>query len=158
MDFTLSWRTTCKSQTLYYSCGYCMVEYLHGYSEDTLHLLWQELRSYCAGSAIFNLNPSSSSSSSSSIGCGAGDHKVPPCTTIISKCDNLLFLHCSFIIPKQSLYIIKVWSTLSTRSDWSKNSTLYCASDTVHVVSSEVLQHHLLGASSLNQKYDMAWQ
>ena len=50
----------------------------------------------------------SSSSSSSSIGCGAGDHKVSPCTTIISKCGNLLFLHCSFIIPKQSLYIIKV--------------------------------------------------
>ena len=47
-------------------------------------------------------------SSSSSIGCGAGDHKVSPCTTIISKCGNLLFLHCSFIIPKQSLYIIKV--------------------------------------------------
>ena len=34
-----------------------------------------------------------SSSSSSSIGCGAGGHKVSPCTTIISKCGNLLFLH-----------------------------------------------------------------
>ena len=59
-----------------------------------------------------------SSSSSSSIGCGA-DHKVSPCTTIISKCGNLLFLHCSFIIPKQSLYIIKVWSTWSTRSPFA---------------------------------------
>ena len=58
-------------------------------------------------------------SSSSSIGCGAGDHKVSPCMTIISKCGNLLFLHCSFIIPKQSLYIIKVWSTWSTRSPFA---------------------------------------
>ena len=58
-------------------------------------------------------------SSSLSIGCGAGDHKVSPCTTIISKCGNLLFLHCSFIIPKQSLYIIKVWSTWSTRSPFA---------------------------------------
>ena len=57
--------------------------------------------------------------SSSSIGCGAGDHKVSPCTTIISKCGNLLFLLCSFIIPKQSLYIIKVWSTWSTRSPFA---------------------------------------
>ena len=57
--------------------------------------------------------------SSSSIGCGAGDHKVSPCSTIISKCGNLLFLHCSFIIPKQSLYIIKVWSTWSTRSPFA---------------------------------------
>ena len=71
---------------------------------------------------------SSSSSSSSSIDCGAGDHKVSPCTTITSKCGNLLFLHCSFIIPKQSLYIInsKVWSTWSTRSalanDWNVQS------------------------------------
>ena len=59
------------------------------------------------------------SSSSSSIGCGAGDHKVSPCMTIISKCGNLLFLHCSFIIPKQSLYIFKVWSTWSTRSPFA---------------------------------------
>ena len=59
------------------------------------------------------------SSSSSYIGCGAGDHKVSPCMTIISKCGNLLFLHCSFIIPKQSLYIIKVWSTWSTRSPFA---------------------------------------
>ena len=59
------------------------------------------------------------SSSSSSIGCGAGDHKVSPCTTISSKCGNLLFLHCSIIIPKQSLYIIKVWSTWSTRSPFA---------------------------------------
>ena len=57
--------------------------------------------------------------SSSSIGCGAGDHKVSPCMTIISKCGSLLFLHCSFIIPKQSLYIIKVWSTWSTRSPFA---------------------------------------
>ena len=58
---------------------------------------------------IFIVNPKAlPASSSSSIGCGAGDHKVSPCTTIISKCGNLLFLHCSFIIPKQSLYIIKV--------------------------------------------------
>ena len=57
--------------------------------------------------------------SSSSIGCGAGDHKVFPCMTIISKCGNLLFLHCSFIIPKQSLYIIKVWSTWSSRSPFA---------------------------------------
>ena len=57
--------------------------------------------------------------SSSSIGCGAGDHKVSPCTTIISKCGNLLFLHCSFIIPKQSLYIGKVWSMWSTRSPFA---------------------------------------
>ena len=61
----------------------------------------------------------SSSSSSSSIDCGAGDHKVSPCTTIISICGNLLFLHCSFIIPKQSLYITKVWSTWSTRSPFA---------------------------------------
>ena len=54
--------------------------------------------------------------SSSSISCRAGDHKVSPCTTIISKCGNLLFLHCSFIIPKHSLYIGKLWSTWSTRS------------------------------------------
>ena len=59
------------------------------------------------------------SSSSSSIGCAAGDHKVSTCTTIISKCDNLLFLHCSFIIPKQSSYIGKVWSTWSTRSPFA---------------------------------------
>ena len=58
-------------------------------------------------------------SSSSSIGCGAGDHKVSPCTTIISKYGNLLFLHCSFIIPKQSLYITKVWSTWLTRSPFA---------------------------------------
>ena len=31
------------------------------------------------------------------ISCRAGEHKVSPCTTIISKCDNLLHLHCSFI-------------------------------------------------------------
>ena len=74
----------------------------------------------------FSLNSSlvlyaddTSSSSSSSIGCGAGDHKVSPCMTIISKCGNLLFLHCSFIIPKQSLYIIKVWSTWSTKSPFA---------------------------------------
>ena len=59
------------------------------------------------------------SSSSSSIGCGTGDYKVSPCTTIIIKCGNLLFLHCSFIIPKQSLYIIKVWGTWSTRSPFA---------------------------------------
>ena len=59
-------------------------------------------------------------SSSSSIGCGAGDHKVLPCTAIISKCGNLLFLHCSFIIPKQSLhYKGKVRSTWSTRSPFA---------------------------------------
>ena len=58
-------------------------------------------------------------SSSSSIGCWAGDHKVSPCRMIISKCGNLLFLHCSFIIPKQSLYIGKVWSTWSTRSPFA---------------------------------------
>ena len=57
--------------------------------------------------------------SSSSICCGAGDHKVSPCTTIISKCGNLLFLHCSFIIPNQSLYIGKVWSTWSIRSPFA---------------------------------------
>ena len=55
----------------------------------------------------------------SSISCGADDHKIFPCTTIISKCGNLLFLHCSFIIPKQSLYIIKVWNTWSTRSPFA---------------------------------------
>ena len=59
------------------------------------------------------------SSSSSSIGCGVGDHKVYPCMTIISKCDNLLFLHRSFIIPKPFLYICKVWGTLSTRSPFA---------------------------------------
>ena len=77
---------------------------------------------YFFGSEVWTIylwNSSSSSSSSSSIGCGAGGHKVSPCTTIISKCGNLLFLHCSFIIPKQSLYIIKIWSTWSTRSPFA---------------------------------------
>ena len=64
------------------------------------------------------------SSSSSSIGCGAGDHKVSPCMTIISKCGNLLFLHCPFIIPKQSVYIIKVWSTWSTRSPFANDGNV----------------------------------
>ena len=60
-----------------------------------------------------------SSSSSSSIGCGAGDHKASPCTTIISKCGNLLFLLCYFIVPEQSLYKGKVWSTWSARSPFA---------------------------------------
>ena len=76
------------------------------------------LNDFCSHS-VFCMCRGISSSSSSSIGCGAGDHKVSPCTTIISKCGNLLFLHCSFIIPKQSLYIIKVWSTWSTRSPFA---------------------------------------
>ena len=66
-----------------------------------------------------NINSKLYYSSSSSIGFGAGDHKVSPCTTIISKCGNLLFLHCSFIIPKQSLYIVKVWRTWSSRSPFA---------------------------------------
>ena len=69
--------------------------------------------------ALMKIKHTSRHWSSSSIGCGAGDHKVSPCATIISKCGNLLFLHCSFIIPKQSLYIIKVWSTWSTRSPFA---------------------------------------
>ena len=67
----------------------------------------------------FECCPNLTDSSSSSIGCGAGDHKVSPCMTIISKCGNLLLLHCSFITPKQSLYRIKVWSTWSTRSPFA---------------------------------------
>ena len=75
-------------------------------------LLFQQRHIYYIFSVV-------TSSSSSSIGCGAGDHKVSPCTTIISKCRNLLFLRCSFIIPKKSLYIGKVWSTWSTRSPFA---------------------------------------
>ena len=90
-------------------------------SQFTLMLLFLDLESICyihswVTHITFRKHNDQKQSSSSSIGCGAGNHKVSPCTTIISKCGNLLFLHCSFIIPKQSLYIIKVWSTWSTRS------------------------------------------
>ena len=84
---------------------------LIGTSEAKIPLKWGTFAHKSKWMTFFRKSPSSSS-----IGCGAGDHKVSPCTTIISKCGNLLFLHCSFIIPKQSLYIIKVWSTWSTRS------------------------------------------
>ena len=82
-----------------------------------------------------------SSSSSSSIGCGAGNHKVSTCTTIISKCGNLLFLHCSFIIPKQSLLdfvhlqvrSLGVWSMWLTRSPfangWNVQSSVGASPD-----------------------------
>ena len=76
-----------------------------GNAQEQLHFRDDQQRAF----GISNIsNWGSSSSSSSSIGCGAGEKKVSPCTTIISKCGNLLFLHCFFIIPKQSLYIIKV--------------------------------------------------
>ena len=67
---------------------------------------------------------------SSSIGCGAEDHKVSPCATIISKCGNLLFLHCSFIVPKQYLYIGKVWSTWSIRSPFANGWEVQSVSST----------------------------
>ena len=62
--------------------------------------------------------------------CGAGDHKISPYTTIISKCGNLLFLHCSFIIPKQSLYIGKVWSMWSNRSPFANGWDVQSISST----------------------------
>ena len=65
---------------------------------------------------------------SSSIGCWAGDHKVSPCTTIISKCGNQLFLHCSFIAIAPSLLFIIInegskqyrWKINLTWKGWAK--------------------------------------
>ena len=86
---------------------------------------------------------------SSSIGCGAGDHKVSPCMTIISKCGNLLFLHCSFIIPKQSLYIIKVWSTWSTRSPFANGRN-------VQSISSQSSRLFLWHSEDVTKKFQLA--
>ena len=91
----------------------------YGICANRLLLGLKFLNFYLPVIAHFYAQRTKSSSSSSSIGCGAGNHKVSPCMTIISKCGNLLFLHCSFTIPKQSLYIIKVWSTWSTRSPFA---------------------------------------
>ena len=41
-----------------------------------------------------------SSSSSSSFGCGAGDYKISPGTSILGNCGNLVSRHLVFIIPQ----------------------------------------------------------
>ena len=46
-----------------------------------------------------------STSSSSSFGCGAGDYKISPGTSILGNCSNLVSRHLVFIIPQHMIDI-----------------------------------------------------
>ena len=60
-----------------------------------------------------------SSSSSSSFGCGAGDYKISPCTSILGKCGDLVSRHIIFIIPQQTFDVRLVGGTWTSRSPFA---------------------------------------
>ena len=58
-------------------------------------------------------------SSSSSFGCGAGDYKISPCTSILGKCGDLVSRHIIFIIPQQTFDVRLVGGTWTSRSPFA---------------------------------------
>ena len=76
--------------------------------EEPLHLLLPRNKKKCKVFLCFALQDDIqfkvSLSSSSSFGCGAGDYKLSPGTSIFGKSGYLFCYHLVFIIPLQSIW------------------------------------------------------